>query len=569
MRKGKLDLIVLVGIIAIYLALTSYHLRELPGEWYGDITIEHREVTEILKGGWPWQFNLSAGPAYHYVVAAFAHFLGARYETYKLASLVTGLIVVILCFLLGQEFAGRRVGLLTALVGAISFWLVLFARLGSSPQIFSPVLCAGSVYFLLRFDRTGQWWNVFASMVIAGFGLFTYPATFVLPVVLLALIVWRLIFSHARSRWWIALIMSILILVPFLGWFVSTVKGNSAFSQSGYLGSKIAEQGTTITGLAEKFGSNMARALGMFQWTGDNAFRTNASGEPMLDQVSGVLMDLGLIWLIANQRLRSRWGYIIIPIVLLVMPSAEPGIPLVEVPSASRALGAAPFVFMLVALGLDGLWVAITRLLASPEEFISDLRAQFQRQFPGDKAPDLAVVPDYEDNHNRLQNVASRGSLIAWVILGVLMVGSAFLNMQKYFGRYAQGLPEQNQPWGWLIAQYIDSLPSDVEVELTTCCWGTAGQPEPGGIYYVLKKPQGREKIISNEYLTSCDEIHAGKEYVIILPPNENGVYARVFQSCFPEAVGEIHYDGLGHPAFYSLQINLPSTADVYRIDGK
>lgn len=318
----------------------------------------------------------------------------------------------------------------------------------------------------------------------------------------------------------------------------------------------MTEQGDTLSGLVIKFGGNLARALGMFQWTGDNAFRTNASGEPMLDTVSGVLMDLGLVWLIANRRLRSRWGYIIIPIVLLLMPSAEPGIPLVEIPSASRSLGAAPFVFLLVALGIDGLWVSVTRLLTSPEDFVSDLRAQFQRLFPGEEAPDLSVVPSLAGKSEKFGITSSRKSLIAGIILGVLIAGSAFLNIQKYFVRYAHGLPEQNQPWGWLIARYIDSLPSEVDVELTSCCWGTAGQPEPGGIYYVLEKPQGREKIISNEYLTSCEEITAGKETVLILPPNENSIYVRVFQNCFPQAAGEMHFDGLGHPAFYSLHIN-------------
>jgi 4-amino-4-deoxy-L-arabinose transferase-like glycosyltransferase len=135
MRKNRWEYVALAGICVIYLAATGYHLRMLPGEWYGDISIEHRYILSILAGDWPYHFELSAGPAYHYVVAAFAKIMGASYLTYKIASVATGLVVILIMYLLGKELAGRRAGLLTALVGAVSFWLILFARLGSSVQL--------------------------------------------------------------------------------------------------------------------------------------------------------------------------------------------------------------------------------------------------------------------------------------------------------------------------------------------------------------------------------------------------------------------------------------------------
>src|SRR5512133_1433555 len=167
----------LVGIILLYLGITCYRLQALPAEWYGDISIEHRFVLSILAGAWPWKFDLSAGPVYHYIVAAFAYFLGPNYLTYKIASVVTGLAALFLMYCLGSELGGKRVGLLTALTGALSFWLILFARLGSSPQILSPVLSAGAIYFLLRYQRTQHLWTAAASMFFAGWGLFNYPAT--------------------------------------------------------------------------------------------------------------------------------------------------------------------------------------------------------------------------------------------------------------------------------------------------------------------------------------------------------------------------------------------------------
>ncbi len=515
MRKIKWEYFALAGICIVYLAVTGYHLRMVPGEWYGDISIEHRFVLTILAGDWPYRFELSAGPAYHYAVAAFAYLQGASYLTYKIASVATGLVVVLLMYLLGKELAGSRAGLLTALLGASSFWLILFARLGSSPQILSPVLSTGAVYFLARFIRKQQWWNVLVSMVFAGIGLFTYPATFVLPLVVLAVIVWQLIFTKPRLLWLGALVLAITVLVPFVLGFIDSTKNNPAFSQSGYVGSKIAGAGESPLKLALTFGKNMVVALGMFQWTGDNAFRTNASGKPMLDLVSGVLMDIGLVWLFVNRRLRQRWVFVIVPIVILLMPSADPGLPAVEVPSASRSLGAAPFVFLLAGVGLDAVL-------------------------------DGACAVGKESN---------RWRMLAWIIFSLIMVVIGFANVTKYFGAYAWGLPQHNQPWGLEIAQYIDSLPANVVVKLEGCCWGEWRDPDPESIYYVLQHPQGREDILSGSNVTSCDQIAPGKKYALIFPPDMNSPLVQTFRTCFPQAQGELHEDALGAPAFYTFLV--------------
>ncbi len=538
----------LLGIVALYLAVTGYRLRMLPGEWYGDISIENREVTAILSGGWPWRFNMSAGPAYHYVVAGFAYIFGASYETYKLASVATGLLVVLLLYGLGQELFGHRIGLLAAFVSAVSFWLILFARLGNSPQILAPVLSVGSVYFLVRFVHRHHEYNVILSMILAGLGLFTYPSTFILPLVILALIVWQLLFTNPRAPWSMALIIAFVVLIPFLFWFREVINGSSAFLQGGYVSSKVLEKDISLFQDLRTFGHNMLVALGMFQWTGDRAFRTNVSGRPVLDPVSGVLMDLGLIWLILNFHYRSKWGWIMIPFLILLMPSAAPGLPPNEIPSASRALSVAPFVFLLVALGLDALRLLLVRLITWLGRLFRQAGVNFfssARLTPQNKFKQADQVSQKEIT----------GRLFAGFVVVAVLAVVAILNFDKYFNVYRWELPEHNQPWGYLIAQYIDTLPSNVTVELSACCWGGAGQPEPMGIYNVLKNRHGREDLISDNYFTECDQLDPDKSYVLILPPDPNGPLLKKFKRCFPDAQGQLHRDALNKPDFYSLQI--------------
>lgn len=558
MRNHRREFIGLVCICAAYLGLTLYHLRDLPGEWYGDISIEHQVVTLILSGRWPWQFSLSAGPAYHYIVAAFAYFLGATYQTYKLVSVTTGLAVILLTYLLGKELAGPRVGLLAALAGALSFWLILFARLGSSPQILSPVLSAGSIYFLLRFSRTQRWYDAALSMVFAGWGLFTYPSTFVLPIAVLVLIAWQIIFTRPRAAWWRALAVTCAVLLPFVVWFAFTIKTNIAFGQNGYVGSKIVGHREPFTALALTFGKNMIKALGIFQWIGDGSFRTNVPGSPILDPISGLMLDLGLIWLFLNPRLRPRWGYVIAPLILLLMPSAAPGILPNEIPSASRSLGAAPFVFMLVGTGLEAVHATVQHWVTQ----IAALPAQSQN-LPGySTAGSLrAPQPGHSIPLTGAHSTDRPGGPTRWFsggLISIILVGIGFFNINHYFVHYAGQLPGHNQDWSLLIAQYIETLPAHTPVKMTACCWEDVEQPSLQVVSYRLEEDHFQANLDTKAYLRSCDELSTGQTYVLIFPPKEASNLVNEFRGCFPNSWGEMHYDKLGQPAFYSLSIDLP-----------
>lgn len=553
-RKINWEYFLLACICAVYLGITAYRLFQLPGEWYGDISIEHREVVSILSGQWPWQFNLSAGPAYHYIVAGFAYFLGASYNTYKLASVVTGLASILLIYLLGKEFAGPRVGLLSALAGAVSFWMILFARLGSSPQILSPVLSPGAVYFLLRFKRTRRWYDAAISMVFAGWGLFTYPSTFVIPIIVLGLILWQVTFFRDRALWWRALAITIGILLPFAIWFGYTVHANPAFTQAGYVGSKIAEQRQSPVAIVETFATNMVKALGMFQVHGDEAFRTNIPGKPMLDPLSGVMMDLGFMWIFLNSRLRSRWAFIIMPALIMLMPSAAPGIAQIEIPSASRSLGVAPFIFVLVGCGIDAVWIIAQRWLNSRESLKKQMSRLFSHRAAASADSDrtIPLTGARPAGESRI-----RGSWLNGVMIGLVVLVIGYFNITQYFNTYAWQLPGHNQPWDLLIAQYLQTLPSHTVVKMTACCWEDPEQPSSQVINYHLETMHSPLELSTKAYTKSCQELKPGARYVIIFPPNENSPLARQFRDCFLYSAGQMHYDHLGQAAFYSLSIDL------------
>ena len=197
----------------------------------------------------------------------------------------------------------------------------------------------------------------------------------------------------------------------------------SANFTGGYIGSKINAEGSFLTLLGRSF----VKAMLAFHVKGDEIFRSNPSGVPHLDRISGILFLGGVIfWL--TTKARRRWLPLwFVPLLLLQVPAILALNQPREVPSASRTLGIAPIVYMLVA---SGLWWLIQAMHAR-----------------GRRWPLIAAVT------------------------GILLGGILFLNVQRYFNAYIGGLPYQNTPIGRLVADYADALPADTQVYMVGCCW--------------------------------------------------------------------------------------------------
>jgi hypothetical protein len=238
----------------------------------------------------------------------------------------------------------------------------------------------------------------------------------------------------------------------------------------------------------------------MFHIRGDADFRSNAPNAPELDVVSGLLFLIGAAyWAKQDQR---RWlPVLIIPFLLLWLPSnlvlneAHP------TPSASRSLAIIPFVALLVA---GGLYLVYDEL----------------RSRPWVQRPVLAGL------------------------LGLMVV----LNWQRYFGEYAYNLPDHNTPYGKIIAEYIDGLPRDASALIYSCCWGSWGQPEPAGIQDILRKP--RQVMFLPAGLFSCDSLNGlARPLYVIWDPREASATATP-AACDPAAKVDHYPDAFGGEVF-------------------
>jgi hypothetical protein len=382
--------------------------------------------------------------------------------------------------------------LLSAFVGAVGSWLLIFSRLGNS-QIIIPLLAVSAILLVVRVARYGSLADVIGCAAVSALGLYAYPQTFIVaPVMFVTLTCLWLTRTAVRPRHLLVFALSV---IPFAIPFGLIVAPHADGLLGGYIGGKLQTTANPFT----TFAINFYHAMTAFNIRGDEVFRSNPISLPHLDAISGVLWLVGTgFWLG-----RGRWRFspaIFVPFVLLQLPSMLVLSAPDEVPSASRTIAVAPLAYLLVASGLW--WVAAT------------LRRGIARW------PRLA---------------SGSTALLAIFFLAAL----ATLNIDRYWGPYVAGLPDNNTPFGRTIAEYIDALPDDTTVVVVGCCWGAWGQPEPKGIKFSLRRLHDVRFIATDK--TTCTALReVPRPAVVIWGPRET-LPAPQLSACASLFAAELH----------------------------
>ena len=493
------------SIAVLFLGISLYEIDKIPGEWYGDISIVHEYVTRILVGQFPLYYEAGGGPAYHYFISPIIYFLDSFFLDYKIASIATGLLGLYFIYLLGKELANTRIGLLSSLLSAVSFWYFMWARSGNY-IILTSLLSSMTVYFSLWYFKTGSGKNLISGAVISSLGLLTYPATFILPVVYLSLITYglaidkkqpsykKIILKERINKAGKTLILVILSFLPAIYFFIKIVQKQPGHFTQGYIGSKVFDM---VKLSPEEFRNrllrNIYRTALMLHQEGDVTFRYNVPKSSHLDFVSGIFFSLGILWWL--KRREKYWlGFFLVSIFFLSLPSLSPAIPPVEVPNIARSFALFPLIIIITASGVYLVYIQMKKIWR--EEGL--------------------------------------------VLLALLFSVTCYLNVYKYFIDFPKSLPNNNIPYGKIVAEYIDSLPENTKVYLAACCWGDWGQPEPKGIYYVLYKNMGRKSMVTDDFIKKCDQIEKGRPVLVIFDPRETEKI-KEFHQCFAEGKLEEH----------------------------
>ncbi len=322
--------------------------------------------------------------------------LDMNFTTLKLLSAVEGLIAILAMFWMGREIIGAEdrklgtlVGLMLAALVAASYWHTALSRLGLR-IVLTTLVTSLLLIFLARAMRSNRRGDFIKAGLVLGFGLYTYQAVRMLPVVVILGIAAAFIFNArkagSRGRYIInfatLILVSFVVFVPLFGFSLQYPEDFWRRTSGRLLGDdiiqttdengQITQRNATIEERLQAFNqnfpilaNNIRNALLMFNWKGDVAWINAAPNRPAMDMFTGTFFVLGLAaWLARAVRRRDLFSWLL-PVILFIMllPSALSIAYPVENPSHTRTSGALPEAYLIAALPLALIVTSMTRLM--------------------------------------------------------------------------------------------------------------------------------------------------------------------------------------------------------------
>jgi 4-amino-4-deoxy-L-arabinose transferase-like glycosyltransferase/streptogramin lyase len=351
----KLEVVLLTAILLVALVLRVYQIDTFPNGCQSD---EGNNGLDALRwlGGAPYtpyaETNEGQATLFTYLIAFYFRLFGVSVPAMRLVSATCGTLTVLAFYVLAREFYGPRVGLAITALLAASRWHLTFSRIVYE-AIMVPLCEVLLFYFLWRGLRDGQRRDFVLGGLSLALGLNTYTAFRVVPVGLVLYAAYWLIVH--RERWrrtlrglgWM-LLSTALGLVPLAVYWIQHPRIFMGRTQHISLLPEIAAAGNL-----SPLWANLRKVLLMFNYQGDAAPLNNLPGAPLLDFTTSVLFILGLAvalryWRHPRFFLLLAWGFTVLPAAVFSVGH--------EAPSARRAIGLIPVLYLLVGLALERVW---------------------------------------------------------------------------------------------------------------------------------------------------------------------------------------------------------------------
>lgn len=336
-----------------------------------------------------------------YLYAIFTQIFtpNVSFESLKILNILEGVLTIPVMYWFGREMIGRKdkrlgtfVGLVLALMVAVSYWHVTISRLGER-IILTPLTVALIFIFFSRALRYRRRIDFILTGLILGIGLYTYQVIRMVPLALAIMMFFSLFANpteakpenRGRSKLIINhIILVVMAFAVFLPLFQFTLDYPEDFwrrTSSRIFGEDLVqvidESGNTIliepdlnariaelTDIIPTFLNNVRRALLMYSWAGDVAWWQSAPNSPSFDYITAGLSFLGAVLLLFRILRKGDIVDFMVPVafLVLILPSALSISFPNENPSATRMSGTMPFAYLASALALAVIGVQVIRI---------------------------------------------------------------------------------------------------------------------------------------------------------------------------------------------------------------
>jgi 4-amino-4-deoxy-L-arabinose transferase-like glycosyltransferase len=310
---------------------------------------------------------------------------GPGFVAYKLPGCIIGVLSVLGMFFLGWEVSRKKyVGLLASFSMAISFWMVVFERIGFR-AVFSVFCVTWISYFFLKSLRTNKWYDYSLAGIFLGLGLNSYISFRMLPFAVIAGLIYKIFLSRkidfvpigkavwSHKKFILIIFFSAVVFAPLVLYLLH----NSEFLMARSSEVSVFNQPHTLKLLFESTLAN----LSMFNFFGDPNWRHNFSTLPALDAFQGILFIFGIIitlgYIFKKQsqseevvNLKTNYLYILTVFAVMVIPAAitySPG----GIPHSLRIIDTAPSMFVLIAIAFFALYEKIKPCFLENRKFLT------------------------------------------------------------------------------------------------------------------------------------------------------------------------------------------------------
>lgn len=398
--------VALIGIVLIGAYFRLHNLHTIPPEMTSDHVEKLLDSQRVLDGTHQIFFPNNGGrePMQMYLMAFFSQLpgLGMNFDTLKLLAVIESLITLPALWWMGREVIGRNsehnrrlgntVGLIMAVLVAVSYWHVVMTRL-SLRIILMPLFTALLTVYLARGLRSNNRGDFVKAGLLLGISFYTYQASRMLPVVVVMGVVLAILLRgrtfETNKRYVTNLIvlalMALVVFVPLFSFSLdSTVDGPLHFwmrTSGRLLGDdlitttddtgRIITRNATFEERVQAFSenvpvlmSNIRNALLMYNWKGDVAWINGVPNQPAMDAYTGALFILGLVaWGARMVKRRDPVDWLMpVMLFIMLMPSALSIAYPLENPSATRTSGTLPEAYLFTALPLAIIVLDIMKL---------------------------------------------------------------------------------------------------------------------------------------------------------------------------------------------------------------
>jgi hypothetical protein len=342
------------ALLLLAAAMRLIFLQEVPPGLAQDEVLNADVVTFIRQGSHSLFFREGYGhePLYHYWSVPFQVLLGDNALSIRLPAAVLGFLLVALTMRWAKRSFDPVVAVAAGLFLAISWWPIIFSRVGIRP-IMEPVFLLLFAWFWPR--------RPWLAGLLLGFSLYTYTGArvvFLWPVLLA--VYWFfmrreksvprvLLFGRSWPQPLLAALISLLVaLIVYLP-LALTLRADPTLQQ------RVQQLEGPLTALGEGnlapiLGTALA-TLGVFSFTGDPRWTYMLPDRPLFDPLTAVFFYGGLAMAVWRFK-QPAYAFTLFWLVLGLLPSAVTP----QAPSTIRLIGALPAVYTFPALVVAWLW---------------------------------------------------------------------------------------------------------------------------------------------------------------------------------------------------------------------